>query len=147
MSEAEEIEGKRRPEDADLPKVIRLVSEGKSLRAACRRLGLDPPSTHTWLDADDARRQQYALAKEQRAEVLAEKALKIGLDASKGLVKADGARVALDAVKWASARMAPKTAPVTRIAHSFDDLTSEERRRRIAELKAELDADDGRQGG
>ncbi|WP_236627758.1 hypothetical protein, partial [Caulobacter sp. B11] len=66
-----------------------------SLRKACRRLGLDPPSTHTWLEDDRDRRQQYARAREQRAEIYAEKGLTIGLAAATGKLKADGARVAL----------------------------------------------------
>lgn len=107
--------GKRRPSAEDIPAVLLLICEGKSLRASCADLGLDPPSTHTFIDSDEGLRQQYARAREQRAEVLAEEALTYGRAAAAGKVKPDGARVAIDAIKWATARMAPKTAPVQRI--------------------------------
>jgi hypothetical protein len=135
----------RRPEPADLEELLCLVAEGISLRAACEKLGLHTPSTHTWLDNDDGRREQYARAREQRAEYLAEQALTIGMAAATGHVvngrsiKPDGARVAIDAIKWAAARMAPKTAPVHRVAHSFETLSDEELDARIA---AKLGAED-----
>lgn len=131
MSDAAEA-GKRRPVDEDLPEILFLVAEGKSLRAACREIGLDPPSTHTWLDADDTRRQQYARARDQRADFHAEQGLAIGYAAATGKkievngeevsVDAAGARVALDAIKWSTARMSPKSAPTKKmsITHTFD---------------------------
>lgn len=130
--------GKRRPSAEDIPAVLLLVSEGKSLRASCADLGLDPPSTHTFIDADEGLRQQYARAREQRAEVLAEEALTYGRAAAAGKVKPDGARVAIDAIKWATARMAPRTAPVQRI-----DLTSRTRQMTDDEIAAEIAALEG----
>ncbi len=144
MSETAE-EGKRRPVDDDLAELLFLITEGKSLRAACRELGLDPPSTHVWLEADDSRRQQYARARELRGEFHAEQGLAIGYAAATGQkveingeevsVDAAGARVALDAIKWSTARMSPKTAPVQKVAisHSFPG-TDEELDNRIGQL-------------
>lgn len=132
--------GKRRPKMEDLETLMFLISEGKSLRAACVEMGLDPPSTHNWLDEDDARRQQYARARELRAECQQEEALVVSKAAALGLkinghkVDAGGARVYLDAIKWSSARMAPKTAPVARVAHSFEHFTDDELDRQIAEM-------------
>lgn len=137
--------GKRRPEQDDLADLLFHIAEGKSLRAACRELGLDPPSTHTWLDADDERRQQYARARDQRAEFHAEQGLAIGYAAATGQkievngeevsVDAAGARVALDAIKWSTARMSPKSAPVQKVAinHSFNG-SDEELDDRIGQL-------------
>lgn len=146
MTEAREP-GKRRPQPEDIPGVIDLVSEGQSLRSACRELGLHTPSTHTMIDDDDRFREQYARAREIRAEGLQEDALRYGKKAAEGKIKPDGARVAIDAIKWAAARMAPKTAPSQKIEHSFDSLTSEERQRRIREKMASMglgpDASDG----
>ena len=130
--------GKRRPSAEDIPAVLLLICEGKSLRASCADLGLDPPSTHTFIDADEGLRQQYARAREQRAEVLAEEALTYGRAAAAGKVKPDGARVAIDTIKWATARMAPKTAPVQRI-----DLTSRTRQMTDDEIAAEIAALEG----
>lgn len=138
-------EGKRRPVEEDLEDLLFRIAEGSSLRSACRELGLDPPSTHSWLDADDDRRQQYARAREQRAEFHAEQGLAIGYAAATGqeveingekvTIDAGGARVALDAIKWTTARMSPKTAPVQKVAinHTFNG-TDEELDARIEQL-------------
>lgn len=146
MSEADQPEAaKRRPTPDDLPDLMFHIAEGKSLRAACRELGLDPPSTHTWLDNDEDRRQQYARAREQRAEFHAEQGLAIGLAAATGReieidgemtsVDVAGARVALDAIKWSTARMSPKTAPAQKVAitHAFNG-TDEDLNERLAQL-------------
>ena len=123
------------------------ISEGQSLRSTCDKLGLDPPSTHTWLSEDEGRSQQYARAREMRAEHFQEQALALGLAAAMGRkvdgnkVDPSGARVALDAIKWATARMAPKTAPVQRI-----DLTSRTRQMTDAEIAEEIAALEGGAG-
>ena len=143
MSETPAPAGKRRPTDEDLDQVLASVASGTSLNATCAEMGLDTPSTHRWLESDDDRRQSYARAREMRAEVFQEQALEVGLAAATGgqikvgdevrKVDAGGARVLLDAIKWASARMAPKTAPVTKI-----DMTSRTRQMTDEEIAAEL---------
>jgi hypothetical protein len=150
---SETSEGKRRPTNDDLAELIFLIAEGKSLRASCVLLGLDPPSTHTWLDTDDDRRQQYARAREMRAEVQAELGFEIGVAAATGraieidgeMTKVDptGARVALDAIKWSTARMAPKTAPTKKVSinHTFEG-SDEDLDAEIARLSDELDEGD-----
>lgn len=139
----------RRPEPADLPELMMLIAEGSSLRSACQKLGLHAPSTHTWLDTDDGRREQYARAREQRAEVLAEEALTYARAAATGQllngrsIKPDGARVAIDAIKWATGRMAPKTIPVQRIdvTHLTRDMSDEELAAEIAAREARKNAE------
>lgn len=119
-----------------------MIAEGGSLNASCKELGLDTPSTYHWLHDDDGRRQKYARTCEVRADYLQEQALTLGMGAAAGKVKPDGARVAIDAIKWATARMAPKTAPVTRVRHSFEELSDEELDARIAaKLAADEDLD------
>ena len=108
LNEAPAPEGKRRPADTDLPALIDLVSEGASLRAACRQLGLHTPSTHTWLDGDDSRREQYARAREQRADLIAEQVMTVAQGTLAGRIESDRARVAIDAFKWTAGKMAPK---------------------------------------
>ena len=133
----------RRPKAEDIPALFEKVAEGKSLRAACREMGLHTPRTHTFIE-DEGFGEHYARAKEQRAEVLAEQALTLAVAAATGQtfegrkVDSAGARVALDAIKWASARMAPKTAPVQRI-----DLTSRTRQMTDDEIAAEIAALEG----
>ncbi len=143
MSETTAPAGKRRPKDEDLDQVLYSIASGASLKATCEEMGLDTPSTHRWLESDDDRRQSYARAREMRAEIFQEQALEVGLAAATGgeiqvgsekrKVDASGARVLLDAIKWAAARMAPKTAPVTRL-----DVTSRARQMTDEEIAAEL---------
>jgi hypothetical protein len=140
--------GQRRPEPADLEPLLELIWDGKSLRAACATLGLHTPSTSTWIHADNGRREQYVRACEGRAEFLQEEGLTINKAAALSQlvqgkkVDASGARGYLDAIKWATARMAPKTAPVTRI-----DVTSRTREMTDAEIAAEIEALEGGTGG
>jgi hypothetical protein len=133
--------GRRRPVADDMAALFAFIAAGLSLRKACRKMGIDPSHTHTFIDSDADLRQHYARAREQRADHYAELGLKIGVGVFKGEGEPDRARVALDAIKWAVGRMAPKSGPVQRIAHSFDDMTPEERQARIVELQAEIARD------
>ncbi|MFZ5669113.1 MAG: hypothetical protein ACOY4K_06440 [Pseudomonadota bacterium] len=136
-----EDKGQRRPIVEDVPRIMELIAEGKSLRAACAKLGLHAPSTHTFIDGDDGLREQYARAKEQRAEHYQEdvltvtKAAALGLKVNGQKVDAAGARAYLEATKWATARMAPKSAPVQRV-----DVTGRVRQMTDAEIAAEIAA-------
>lgn len=133
--------GQRTPKDTDLEPILDLIWGGKSLSAACRELGLHIPATSAWLHAEPTRDAQYARAREGRAEFLQEDALTVNRAAALGVqvggkkVDASGAKGYLEAVKWSTARMAPKTAPVQRI-----DLTSRTRQMSDAEIEAELAA-------
>lgn len=137
--EAQPVTGKRRPVAADIPAIMEIVADGKSLRAACRELGLHNPSTNDFIHNDPGYCEQYTRAKEQRAEVMQEEGLTVTKAAALGQpvngkkVDPAGARVYLDALKWAAARMAPKTAPVSRVRLSFEELSDEELDARIAE--------------
>lgn len=137
--------GQRRAKPEDAQAVFESVAEGKSLRAACRELGLHAPSTHTLIDSDPGLREQYARAKEHRADVFQEdgltvtKAAALGQQVNGHKIDPAGARVYLDALKWAAARMAPKTAPVQRVAHTFSHLSDEELAAEIATLSGDAD--------
>lgn len=139
----------RRPTEDDIPAILGKISEGKALRAVCREMGLDAPSTSTMLRSTAELRQRYAHARADRVEVLGEEVLTIARAAALGRavdghkVDAAGARVLIDAVKWLGGRMDPKGEPVRRIAHSFEGLSDDELNREIEELTAELRAGDG----
>lgn len=140
----------RLPTNNDLQPILDGVGGGKSLRAICLEMGIHPGHASAWLHDDEGRAAQYARAREQRAEGLAEEALSISRAAALGMkvndkkVDAHGARVLLDAIKWASARMAPKTAPVQRHEHMFSNMTDQELEAEIARLQAEAaDGSDG----
>ncbi len=138
----------RRPQPEDLTPLLELIWEGLSLRSACEKLGLHTPSVSTWLHQDEDRREQYVRAREGRAEFLQEDALTVNRAAALGVtvankkVDASGARGYLDAVKWATARMAPKTAPVERHHHTFGALSDAELAERIASMEGREPADD-----
>lgn len=142
----EESAGQRRPKPEDIPPVLELVSQGKSLRAACRELGLGTPHVHRFIDSDPELRQQYARARELRAEHFQEEALSITKAAATGAtfeektVDPVGVRVYLDAIKWASARMAPKTAPIERHSHSFEALSDDELDAKLKAMEATASA-------
>lgn len=142
---AAQTAGKRRPKDEDLDPILALLWDGKSLRTACETLGLDTPSVSKWLDDDDGRCQQYARAREGRAEYLQEDALTVNRAAALGVkvndrkVDSSGAKGYLEAAKWAVGRMAPKAAPVQRI-----DLTSRTRHMTDEEIAAEIAAREAR---
>lgn len=126
---SEEPKGQRRPTREDCIAAIAVVADGKSLRAACTSLGLHCPSTHTAINEDAGLREQYERARELRAEHFQEEALTVTKAAALGQsvnnkqVDAAGARVYLDAIKWAAARMAPKTAPRIPVDMTVTDLS------------------------
>lgn len=148
-----QAQGQRRPTAEDIPGVLEAVSEGKSLRHACREAGLHCPSTHSFIHSDEGLREQYARALELRADCQQEEALEVARAAATGAplsvdgeyrkIDAAGARVLLDAIKWSSARMAPKTAPIQRIEHlgEIGARTDEEIAARIAALEAQAQAE------
>lgn len=139
---SEQGRGKRRPQADDLDNILVMVRGGKSLVQTCAALGLDEPSTHKWLNKDEGRSQSYAHAREGRADSMMELALtvsmaaatkrKINIDGQQQTIDPQGARVYVDTVKWAAARMAPKTTPVQRLQiENVTNLTD-------AEIDAEL---------
>jgi len=142
--------GKRRPVETDIPAFMEHISEGLSLRAACKTLGIHAPSMQTFIDENEGRREHYARAREMRAEHYQEESLTVTKAAALGVTfngkKVDpmGARVYLDAIKWATARMAPKTAPVQRfdVTTRVRQMTDAELAEEIAALEATLNGED-----
>lgn len=149
MSERPDGEEQRRPTADDLGPILEAIWNGDSLRAACRKLGLHVPSTSDWLHDDPGRSEQYARARDGRTEFYQEQALEMGHAAATGgsvmidgeAVKIDpvGLRVHLDGIKWATARMSPKSAPITRVEHlgEIGTRTDDEIAARIAALEAQ----------
>lgn len=103
------------PKLDDLPRLFEAMVEGNSIRAFCKNEGLNYPAIFILLGASDEIKEQYARARELRGEALAEDALSIGMAAATGQtvnghkILPDGARVALDAIKWRAGQMSSKT--------------------------------------
>jgi len=116
-------------------------------------LGIHSGQMHALLGSTPELSAQYASAREARAEVFQEQMISIGMaaatgrtitiDGEKRTIRADGARVALDAIKWATARMAPKTAPVERHSHSFENLSDAELDAQLRALESKMRGDAG----
>ncbi len=100
--------GKRRPKPVDLPSIIEDVAEGMSLRKACEKAGINISHANTAIVADPDLREQYARAREQRADGIAEQILTVANGTLTGRIDSDRARVAIDAFKWTAGKMAPK---------------------------------------
>lgn len=98
------------------------IAEGESLRAICR--GEDMPAMSTvfrWLATDEAFAEQYARAREEQAEALADEIVSIS-DEAEVVTKQQGEDVVLaldptavarnrlrvDARKWVAAKLKPK---------------------------------------
>jgi len=131
--------GQRRPTVDDMEPIFDAMAEGDSLRKVCKRMGLHTPTTHTFIHDNDDLRERYTHARELRAEVYAEEALTVTKASALGqqfqgkLVKADGARAYLDAIKWAAGRMAPNSGEIRRV--SFENLSDDEIELRLARLE------------
>jgi hypothetical protein len=154
MAEAATQTGKRRPKPEDLDPLLEAIWGGKSFRAACGDLGLDPPSTNKWLHDDDARRQQYARACEGGADYRIDDALALNRAAALGAkvngqkVDASGAKGYLAAVQYANGRMAPKGEPEQRVRlfHEYGRMSDDELDAAIAAREAELKNRGGQAG-
>lgn len=97
------------------------VSSGKSMRAACREIGIDNTMVFRWIDKNEAFGKQYAKAMAVRAELLAQEIVDIAdeaeveatyqgeevkLDLSSAAVARNRLRV--DARKWVASKLLPK---------------------------------------
>jgi len=92
----------------DVETIIDAVEDGQSLRAICRELGIHAGTASRLLRSNPQLDAQYARAKRERAEVFFENVVTTGQAALAGKVKADAARVAIDAFKWAAGKMDPE---------------------------------------
>lgn len=79
----------------------RMIAAGLSIRKACENEGMPNSDTlYEWLYDDAEFSEQYARARERRADARAERIDEISEKALTGEYKADAARVAIDAEKW-----------------------------------------------
>ena len=99
----------RRPKPEDFPTIFRLMAvDGNSLRASCRKLGINQPSVSAVIRENEALRHQYAHAREALGEIDAENVISTARACLSGQIPPDRARVAIDAFKWAAGQRAPK---------------------------------------
>lgn len=97
------------------------VSNGDSLRSWSIANGFAQSSVLLWIDADRARAEQYARAREDRADLVFESLDDVSAEAvaAENAVKVAGLRLKADNIKWKLARMSPKKYG-DKIQHSGD---------------------------
>lgn len=87
--------------------ICRRTAEGKLLREICRARRMPHPETvRQWLRENSAFRSRYSLAREALADALAEDAIRVAREAKSA--DATACRLYVDAIKWYTARLAPK---------------------------------------
>ncbi len=92
-------------------RICERLAEGESLRSICRDEGMPGMSTiFRFLrdDANETARQQYAQAREDQADVDADKISEQADLVAAGKADPQAARVAIDAWKWAAGKRKPK---------------------------------------
>lgn len=86
-----------------------LLSDGMSLRKVCERDDMPHKVTVLrWLRDIESFRTQYARAKDEAADSLADDIQDIGDKVLAGEYEPNAARVAIDAKKWTAAKLKPK---------------------------------------
>jgi hypothetical protein len=82
------------------------LSDGKSLRAVCRQESMpSATSVFNWLRSNSRFLEQYARAKEESADSMADDILDIADDKAED---AQSRRVRIDARKWIASKLKPK---------------------------------------
>jgi len=87
------------------------IAMGESLRAICRDEAMPAMSTvFKWLTQQEAFAEQYAHAREEQAETLADEIVTIadGLGGEDSAVLTARDRLRVDARKWAASKLKPK---------------------------------------
>lgn len=91
-----------------IEEICEQIAEGRSLASVC--LAENMPSLRSvmrWLDADPEFVEMYDEARKKRGDRYGEKVADLTQMVIDGTIKPDQARVAMDGLKWAAARMAP----------------------------------------
>lgn len=132
----------RTPTLEDVEPILDAVMDGSSLRSICREMGIHPGKASALLHSTPEIGAQYARAKRDRAEVFFENVVTTGQAALAGKVKADAARVAIDAYKWAAGKMDPQRygdRQVMELSGTLSHSVSTERQALLDAIKAASD--------
>lgn len=85
------------------------IADGESLRAICRDDGMpDPVTVRRWLAGHEEFRTQYARAREEQADTLAEEMLDAARKEAIDQVGVADKRVLIDTLKWRAGKLKPK---------------------------------------
>jgi len=101
-------------------RILDAIAEGKSLRESCDKENLAPGNWINWINSDKQLFEQYAHAREVRAELLFDEMLDIADETSSDTIIDDNgnekansewiarSRLRVDTRKWALSKMLPK---------------------------------------
>lgn len=84
------------------------LSEGKSLAALCREIGVGYATVGSWLRTNKEFQADYIRAREDQADADADAIGDIAARVLTGEIDPQAARVAIDAYKWAAGKRKPK---------------------------------------
>lgn len=119
--------------------ICRRLADGELLCDICRPIRMPSRGTvRRWQSENGAFRGQYAIARDQQADALAEEAVHIARNADAGTVSV--CRLQIDAIKWLTAKIAPKrygekAVPDTAAAEASIGDAIEKGRERVARLR------------
>jgi transposase len=97
-----------------------IATSSKSLSKICEKLNVNPSTVYRWLKEDEGFRDNYARAREDQADLLADEIIEIADDSSQDtIVTAKGAeyentewtsrsKLRVDARKWVASKLKPK---------------------------------------
>lgn len=119
------------------------IENGSSLRALSVALCVPLSSLNKWIDVDQARREQYAHAREARADAVFDELDDVSDQAvhAENAVQVAGLRLKADTMKWKLARMNAKKygdKQTIDLKAEVVTMTDEQRRERLAELQSKL---------
>jgi hypothetical protein len=95
--------------DDKADKICAAVASGSNLNLLCRQYGMpDRVTVYRWLGAQETFRNNYARAREDRADFRADRIDDYVTKLLAGEIDANQARVAIDAEKWQAGKEKPK---------------------------------------
>ncbi len=95
------------PENAD--QILERISEGESLTDAAQSSGVCRQTFYRWMSDHSDLRNAYAHAREVRADWYADKLIELADQCAAGELDPQSAKVAIDAYKWITCRLHPKS--------------------------------------
>lgn len=96
--------------EGSMHSLCEFVAGGESLAAFARRMGFPYTTLLGWIDGDEIRAENYARAREARADLIFDQLDDVSEQAvtAESAVEVAGLRLKSDNIKWKLARMAPK---------------------------------------
>lgn len=84
------------------------IACGDSVLAACKNHGVGEKTFYVWLAKDEKLQQDYARARECRADAHFESSATLMQELRQGIVTGEQARIMLDEIKWKCAKQSAK---------------------------------------